>query len=939
MRKAITVLVSLALVLAVLTPFSTVVAQSAGPDATSGGGAAEQVPGELLVKFKGGARAGVAGKLLEWAGRLSLDRLPYTDFDLVKVDPSRFESARRALLSSGLVEYAEPNYIRRAAFTPDDPAYPQQWNLRERASGGINMPDAWDAVSSSFPANGGSASVVVAVLDTGVAYRNGGGYSRAPDLASTRFTQGYDFINDDAYADDDNWHGTHVCGTAAQSTDNAYGAAGVAFNAKIMPVKVLDRGGAGTDSQIIQGIRFAADRGVEVMNLSLSGPEPNEALREAVDYACGRGVFVCAAAGNESSSSIGSPVGYPAAYPSCVAVGATGRSRTRAPYSNMGSALDLVAPGGDGAYGIIQQTFRVEGRPSSGFSLRSFSGTSMACPHVAGLAALVKSKHPSWSATDVRGAVSMSCVDLGSAGWDEQYGWGLIDAHAAVTQARPSGAGPSVTGVTPAFGTSGEDTAVQVSGTGFSNPMRLILEKTGEEGVGGTGIALSGSTRFRGTLPLADAQGGLWDVVVEDKAMRSDRLQGGFEVDSPDGRTWYLAEGSTNHGFEEWILIQNPGMSATNAEITLMTPGGPVDPYPVRVEPSSRVTVRVNDIVSGTDVSAKVTSERDIICERAMYWGDRIEGTDSIGVQSPSFAWHLAEGTTDYGFQTFLLVQNPSARAAQVNVTYLTPEGPVEKDPFIIDANSRYSINVADDLPAREMSFEVVSDQRVICERSMYWDGMRGGHVSIGTDSPTREWYLAEGSTDWGFDEYVLLGNPGGEDATVEITYMTPSGPVPRGALELPAGSRETITVNEELPGKDVSVKVEADRGVIAERAMYWDNGTGKAGHCSIGVPQPRTENFLAEGSTNWGFDEWILVQNPNDEACQVGVDYNTSGGLIPRAGFHLAGNSRVTIHVNEDVPLTDTSARVYSDLPVIAERAMYWNSKGAGHVSQGLLK
>ena len=106
-------------------------------------------------------------------------------------------------------------------------------------------------------------------------------------------------------------------------------------------------------------------------------------------------------------------------------------------------------------------------------------------------------------------------------------------------------------------------------------------------------------------------------------------------------------------------------------------------------------------------------------------------------------------------------------------------------------------------------------------------------------------------------------------------------------------------------------------------------------GSFEAGSPNP----YWDEGSTNWGFDEWILIQNPNDEACQVGVDYNTSGGLVPRAGFSLAGNSRITIHVNEDVPHTDTSARVYSDLPIIAERAMYWNSDGAGHVSQGLLK
>jgi hypothetical protein len=322
-----------------------------------------------------------------------------------------------------------------------------------------------------------------------------------------------------------------------------------------------------------------------------------------------------------------------------------------------------------------------------------------------------------------------------------------------------------------------------------------------------------------------------------------------------------------------------------------------------------------------------------------MYWAGRIEGTDSIGVQSPSCTWYLAEGTTSYGFETYILIQNPTARTATVNVTYITPTGPVPKEAFNIAANSRYTINVADDLPSSDASFEIVADQRVIAERSMYWDGRRGGHASIGTTLPAQQWYLAEGSTDWGYDEYVLVENPGAQAASVTLTYMTPAGAVPQPGMSVPAGTRATVHVNEALPNRDVSVRITANHGVVAERSMYWNNGTGKAGHNEIGVPQPRQQCFLAEGSTDWGFDEWVLIQNPNGTPANVGINYMTSTGLRPKNAFVLAANSRVSVHVNSDVPGIDTSAYVFSNMPIIAERSMYWRGKSAGHCSTGLMK
>ncbi|MDX1523877.1 MAG: S8 family serine peptidase, partial [Anaerolineae bacterium] len=219
------------------------------------------------------------------------------------------------------VEYAEPDYLAGITadpvavpviLTPNDTHYRFQWNMPL-----IQAPDAWDRATGE--------GVIVAVIDTGIDFRT-------PDLGNTRRQQGYDFINDDPDPTDDQGHGTHVAGTIAQSTNNNLGVAGVAFNATLLPVKVLAADGQGSYEAIIQGIYFAVDQGANVINMSLAGRAGSQALREAVAFAHSRGVVVVAAAGNSNG-----PVEFPAAYDeSVIAVGATGFDNARAPYSNFG---------------------------------------------------------------------------------------------------------------------------------------------------------------------------------------------------------------------------------------------------------------------------------------------------------------------------------------------------------------------------------------------------------------------------------------------------------------------------------------------------------------------------------------------------------------------------------------------------------------------------
>jgi len=330
------------------------------------------------------------------------------------------------------IEYAEPNHIAYAFSEPNDPLYPFQWHLDNPQYGGIGYEEVRELSTGS--------GVVVAVIDTGIAYEDYSDgvttYYRAPDLAHTSFTSGYDFVSNDTHANDENGHGTHVAGTIAQSTNNELGVSGIAPGATIMPVRVLDKNGSGTYADVAEGIRFAADNGAKVINLSLGGSVGASYLEEALAYAYGKGVTIVAASGN---GNVGK-VSYPAAYDAYViAVGATRYNETRAPYSNYGTSLDIVAPGGDTSVdqngdgygdGVLQQT--ISGALNN-FSYQYFNGTSMATPHVAGVAALVIAKGTATTPADVRTALLSSADDLGTLGRDNTFGFGIVDAYGAVT--------------------------------------------------------------------------------------------------------------------------------------------------------------------------------------------------------------------------------------------------------------------------------------------------------------------------------------------------------------------------------------------------------------------------------------------------------------------------------------------------------------------------
>jgi serine protease len=360
------------------------------------------------------------------------------------------------------VLWAAPDYFAHVAggLVPDDRgagAAPGDWQqLQWNFVGpfGVDAPEAWANVAADGAPGG--KGVIVAVLDTGVAYADRGPFVRSPDLSRRGFVQGYDFVAHDRFPNDRNGHGTFVASTIAEATNNRYGLTGLAFATRIMPVRVLDSQGEGEASTIAEGIRFAVHHGARVINLSLEFspgvtatdiPELIEALR----YARRRGVVVVAAAGNEGHSTIA----YPARAPDVIAVGASTEHGCLSNFSNDGSGLTLVAPGGGAdadlpgdpnchpeqpaGRDIYQVTFT--GSSPRRFGIPSgYDGTSMAAPHVAATAALVISsgvlgRHP--TVAQVTARLRATARKLGGPGDQGLYGAGLLDAAAATVRGGP----------------------------------------------------------------------------------------------------------------------------------------------------------------------------------------------------------------------------------------------------------------------------------------------------------------------------------------------------------------------------------------------------------------------------------------------------------------------------------------------------------------------
>jgi len=432
------------------------------------------VRGKLIARFDAGVGEGGRQQMAAAVGATRITRPPHADFHVLTVEPDAdVEALAESLAARPGVAYAQAAYVVHPYFRPNDPLFDRQWNLRV-----LDMERAWDVNRGATP------EIVAAVLDSGVAFRTGffrftagpfteAGqrypalgtidvpFAAAPDLAAPdRFVSPRDMIWEDENPIDMDGHGTHVTGTLGQVTNNGVGVAGMAFNVRIMPIKVVSgrwdeifgAPNVGTDDVVARGIRYAVDNGARILTMSLgrTGP-PAPVVGAALRYAVAQGAFVAIAAGNAFADD--NPVEVIAALAEDIdgvmAVGAVGRDLERAFYSGVHSYVEIAAPGGDVRQGgidglIIQQTYAERFAltyldPPSEFSAPRFDvfvyasqqGTSMATPHVAGLAALLMQQGVTNPAA-IEAAISRFARDLGDPGRDDQTGHGLIDPLATL---------------------------------------------------------------------------------------------------------------------------------------------------------------------------------------------------------------------------------------------------------------------------------------------------------------------------------------------------------------------------------------------------------------------------------------------------------------------------------------------------------------------------
>jgi serine protease len=427
-------------------------------------GAADYVPGQVIVGYTQAPSQAVTADVARQTGIPASQPVapaPAPNETVVRVPHgvSVGQAISRLRHHRG-VAYAVPNFIAHVAgdYIPDDPGRAStargweriQWNFLPGS--GVNAPAAWANLRAIR--RPGGKGVTIAILDTGVAFRNWQRFRRSPDFNHTSFVQPYDFVAHNRYPVDREGHGTFVTGTIAESTNNGYGLTGLAYGASIMPVRILDADGTGDAATISRGIRYAATHGAQVINLSLefslevtSSEIPD--IISAIRFAHDRGVVVVAAAGNEGVEQIA----YPARAPAVISVGATTRDRCLANYSNGGARLDVVAPGGGNDTSVLSDSNCHTGRNLPDISQLTFFdpsnpnhfgypggwyGTSMSSPHVAAAAALVIAsgvigRRP--NPDNVLARLEQTAQPLGGSKPNRFYGYGLVDAGAATSRA------------------------------------------------------------------------------------------------------------------------------------------------------------------------------------------------------------------------------------------------------------------------------------------------------------------------------------------------------------------------------------------------------------------------------------------------------------------------------------------------------------------------
>jgi subtilisin family serine protease len=775
-----------------------------------------------------------------------VDTIPELRAAVLSVPAGQEDSWISTLGADPRVEFAERNALLRALTIPDDPIYKEfQWGLRK-----IGMEAVWDVTM-------GNPNVVVAVLDTGVDEAH-------PDL-EPNVLEGYDFVNDDPDAWDDSSHGTHVAGVIAALGNNGEGTAGIAWRSKILPIKVLDSKGLGPDAAVSKGIIYAVENKARVINLSSGTPYQSRLLDEAVRFAERRGVLVVAAAGNTGDK--GNEVIYPAAYSTVMAVGATDEKDGAPPFSQRQPYVAISAPGVD----VPGPAWRDAG--NGPYILHT--GTSAAAPHVSGLAALLLSIKSDLTPQQLRETITGTADEVNPRSGGSFLGAGRINAFKAVSTLRPipvptrpairttptpeRGSGTAVIPLAPrivlpsirplpqpgplpneptswyfAEGNTmpGYDTWIVLQNPLPDLAYAQVTFMTQDGPVANETVSIPPNSRkslhVNDIVPnalVATRVEAETSVFAERTVYFGHDAIGGIGTRS-GARSWYLAEGSTQPPFDTWVQLLNPNDEETTAHLTFMLENGGTIEVDQPLAPLSRVSFDTNDVVRSAGFATEVRAELPIVVERTMYFGGG-GGHGTIGVKTPGTTWFLAEGDSRPGFDTWILLQNPSTSdVANVVVTFIKDDGTTQAAYYAIEPRTRLSLFADTIVPNATFGTRIDSDQQIIVERSIYVADGAGGHASAAMQIPETEWYLPEGSTRAPYREILAILNPNAETTQVDLTFTRSDGqPAVTQSFVLQPTSRLSVEANKYVPDAEISTRVTASNPVVVERSMYWDRG------------------------------------------------------------------------------------------------------------------
>lgn len=526
---------------------------------------AAYVPDEIIVKFKEGANSfaiasTLGGDVQESASATNVETIQIPEGSTVTKELQKYNNHPN-------VEYAEPNYIGKVFGSSNDPSFSEQWSITK-----MKVDTAWDTTK-------GDPSIIIAVIDTGVDVDH-------PDLMSN-LVSGYNTINNTANADDDHNHGTHVAGIAAGVVDNGTGISGIAGKSKIMPIKAMGSDGTGQMSDVIEGIYWAADNGAKIINMSLgfSAPSAPKSLQDAVDYAYGKGIVVVAAAGNDN---VGTPR-YPAALNHVIAVAATDSNDKKASFSNYGNHIDVAAPGvnilstlKDGQYGMM-------------------NGTSMAAPNVSGVVALIMAYNPSMTPGQVESLLTSTSTDLGALKKDSIFGYGLVNAYAALN-GKVATEAPAVSNIIVTNNGNADD-SVSVSGLKAGDIVKVYARATGGEPLG-TGTVAVGDTSVAISIPqLGKVKGSVYISVTS----------GAFNESIRVVKTYDAEPVSPSVDASKITVINNPEGTSDSVEVNGLMENDIIKVYASTsaIEPFAAGTVQTGQ--SSVTISTSLTKSAGTI--------------------------------------------------------------------------------------------------------------------------------------------------------------------------------------------------------------------------------------------------------------------------------------------------------------------------------------